>query len=93
MNKLTLPEVDEFIEDAVYAGKQTGRLRSSFAITQESKQYLKDLLENKIENGDTYDSITSSVVAYLSGYANGIVDMASFVEEHYNTYSKSGING
>ena len=88
MNKLTLPEVDEFIEDAVYTGKQTGRLRSSFAITQESKQYLKDLLENKIENGDTYDSITSSVVAYLSGYANGIVDMASFVEEHYNTYAK-----
>ena len=88
MNNLTLPEVDEFIEDAVHAGKQTGRLRSSFAITQESKQYLKDLLENKIENGDTYDSITSSVVAYLSGYSNGVNDMASFVEEHYNTYAK-----
>jgi len=88
MNKLTLPEVDEFIEDAVHAGKQTGRLRNSFAITQESKQYLKDLLENKIENGDTYDSITSSVVAYLSGYSNGVNDMADFVEEHYNTYAK-----
>ena len=84
-NKLTLEDVDTFVDDAVRMGKLTNRLRQDFAITLEAEERLKDLIRSKIEDPDFDDgSILASTTGFLIGYSQGLADMAEFVEKVYN---------
>lgn len=83
MGVFKLEEVDALIDSTIFLSKQKNKIPMSFAMVPESREYLKDALENAIESGKEDSYISALCVGFIVGYSFGLVDMSNFAEKVY----------
>ncbi len=86
MKTYTVEEVDRLINNAILYGQQSNRLPQSFVIKNSARKTLSDMIKSKIEDPDVKDNnvISAALVAFLRGYAEGLIDMSEFVGVNEN---------